>query len=142
MKLELKHLTPYLTYSLRVCLVFKESSNKIDFITSIHSLPDRLITFIDNEDYYFDNDNDFVLKPILKPLSLLNIDTEFEKLMIEFNLKFDDESLNAIFYNIINHVEKLSFGNYNKLMMFFYKNHYDINDLIGNKLAININDLP
>lgn len=69
MKLELKHLAPYLPYGLRF-VVTSPLHKEIDYLETISYQPDQLITLQENGDWYFDTEcNEINIKPILRPLS-------------------------------------------------------------------------
>ena len=70
MKLELKHLAPYLPYGLKVLI--NDGVNKyVDYITSI-GLIDEVVCFNNTQDWYYGQAEDEVnVKPILHPLSNL-----------------------------------------------------------------------
>lgn len=165
MKLELKHLAPYLPYSLKGYVFYTEE----DFEVITLSLKDG----IDNEVSINDWLTGYVCKPILSPLSDLTKEIEVNgerfvplvEIIKYLNFKFlryeiKDNSLDVVFDNKLQTKERFWFSNFkgtsfycsnmNKLM---YKDiygainkllewHFDIFGLIEKGLAIDINSLP
>lgn len=145
MKLELKHLTPYLPYGLKAEMInYKKDyvGKQYDKIIGIHG-------WSKNKDWCCLTDggskpslND--IKPILRPLSDLTNDIEVngEKFVPivnlntqGYNMDFDDEFTFEDFIksNILNN----SYGFIDSLI----KWHFDVFGLIENGLAIDINTL-
>lgn len=123
MKLELKHLAPYLPYKLKGKL-----ENEDYYPTTIGELY-RLETSADSDnipycivDGYEGEIIDF--KPILRPLSDLE--------------EFSPAIYNYLVKNCKNYVVRLQQIDYNVLI----ENHFDVFGLIEKGLAIDINSLP
>jgi hypothetical protein len=143
MKLELKHLAPYLPYKLK-CLY--THTNKIGTISNIYTIGDGY----DNEDVklsidYNNEEHIWMFKPILRPLSDLTkeIDLNFE--MLNSGLRNDVEIIDLFCYENINTDEPLVDLDLNKLpyecVEYMFRNHYDFFGLIEAGLAIDINTI-
>jgi hypothetical protein len=77
MKLEIKHLAPYLPYGLKVQhTTFVEFGKTIERIQTLECLSDECATFPSGMDYYFDDENECEIKPLLRPLSDLTKEIE------------------------------------------------------------------
>ena len=142
MKLELKHLAPYLPYRLKFG---SKEANNFDIeleIISIENFNEKgvyLKTSIDGDFHYSSWTNGWGYKPILRPLSDL---TKSE--LIE--LRFDDCNVTLLWgANVA--------GTYDNFMQFYekdltysvlewlYEKHFDVFGLIEKGLAIDINTL-
>jgi len=130
MKLELKHLAPYLPYGLKVQTEHIEG-NRIYTLEGLSAKYDRV-----------DLDDDYGwsyiggIKLILHPLS------DFEKVICkELMIKFST-SLIIIheIWTLIQKEKTLNQINY-ETYLFMCKNHVDFNNLIENNLAIDINTI-
>ena len=77
MKLEIKHLAPYLPYGLKVhhtkFIEFCKTIERIDFLDYLSS---ECATFHSSMDYYFEDENECEIKPIFRPLSDLTKEIE------------------------------------------------------------------
>jgi hypothetical protein len=136
MKLELKHLAPYLPYGLQV-MDCEHNVNSIELVVGLHN--DEFITHIDNLEFKSG-------KPILRPLSDLTKEMEFD------NEKFTPSKdkywgMNSFQYHI-NQFEnwespsaylnsRAPYG----LLLVLIKWHFDVFGLIEAGLAIDINTL-
>jgi hypothetical protein len=134
MKLEIKHISPYLEHGLKV-IVTSPLHKEIDYLETISYLPDNLITLQENGDWYFKTEyNDFNVKPILKPLSDLtfeDVDVLKDKYDIsEGSTMFRDKDIS------INPMEWI----YDDIQYLFSR-HFDVFGLIEKGLAIDINTL-
>lgn len=129
MKLELKHLVPYLPYGLKV-----EHEYHVAIITTMY-LPAGnynqdlwLVSMEDTEDTDLSCSVNFKeVKPILRPLNdiLDTIRKEF------YNLIGDIDEISEL------KIEYLPYG----AVEWLIENHYDIFSLIDNNLAVDINTL-
>jgi len=151
MKLELKHLAPYLPYELKICVSSVDGSD-YELLTGLISQNGQDIAQISNTDYYFEDpkENDFSIAPILKPLSDLidnilddNNDTNYQlncELADLLNTTNSDYFVKALIegtYYAIDH--RL----WNYIEVWLNKNHFDWkHNLIKNRLAVDINSLP
>jgi hypothetical protein len=117
MKLELKHLAPYLPYGLKY--FFKGS------VQEIRTLEPQDLGGIMLE--WFNESK----KPILRPLSDLTLDVIVEIGIIGINV---DDVLNAVIHNDMNYMEY-------SIHSILVKNHFDVFRLIEKGLAIDINTL-
>lgn len=119
MKLELKHLAPYLPYGLKIYC--PDSNRKIQEIKPF-DLGVEMLNFL----------NSSTRKPILRPLSDLTkeIDGKCYWLLIE-------EIEMRYFRTKNSQIDKLCVKTYKNLL----ENHFDVFGLIGKGLAININEL-
>jgi hypothetical protein len=141
MKLELKHLAPYLPYKLK-CLY--THTNKIGTISNIYTIgegynDDDLKLSID----YSEGEHIWMFKPILRPLSEFEYDHIVqikEHLGIGQWCDYYDTYFDAWFDDIAN-IDKLVLQCPYEIMQFFLKCHFDIFNLIPQGLAISINDI-
>lgn len=149
MKLELKHLAPYLPYGLN----FLTNKNKIKYgeQTSLKSrgfsLDDDgniVVEFLYKDDLIFSNQMKSC-QPILRPLT--EIEDYFKKLFFEADEEttkyIDAEYLDTFgdmrIDNIMDHkIEYIPVGTYNLLL----REKFDVFGLIEKGLAIDINTLP
>lgn len=127
MKLELKHLAPYLPYDLKILHSVKEI-NTMKAITDIciHTELGHTLNF-----YRF-----IEFKPILRPLSdlLKTIEVNNQKFMPARKLGFYQTDVDFIF---INQIVLIQFRFVQKLIEW----HFDIFGLIEKGLAVDINNL-
>ena len=116
-KLTIKHLAPYLPYELKFTDGYTKSI--VSFSTySVYSSGEfdkHCIDKILNDEY---------IKPILRPLSDLDIG-----ILHEFNFLYAPD--------VADYIDLYSYG----FMMYCFKNHFDVFRLIDKGLAININTL-
>jgi len=125
MQLEIKHLAPYLPYGLKVRYLELDSNGMQEGGTAnLQGLycDDDIATFSDCMDYYFGQDNDVEIKPILRPLSDL-----------------DTDSISNECASIMNFVDYTHWP-YGDVVLFF-AGHFDIFGLINEGLAISIHDV-
>ena len=126
MKLELKHLAPYLPYSLKL-IVSSVDGSDYELLTGLISQNGQSIAQISNTDYYLDDveENDFSIAPILRPISdLKKNEFPFELGTYTEDFKF---YLKDTEYQFIEKMLEL---------------HFDVFGLIEKELAIDINSLP
>lgn len=129
MKLELKHLTPYLPYELKV-------------LTGIQSKTPRLLSSINSRwmtvKYVDENDGDYnhaiyMIKPILRPL------TVFDSFQNDLDLTTDFESCYRVSSGdiaFINTSDKTYLSDIVTVSEFMFKNHFDVFGLIPAGLAV------
>lgn len=117
MKLELKHLAPYLPYGLK-----GEIFNDLDVITGL-DIEHSIVETLNNGNCLIDN-----FKPILRPLE------DLKKSGVDFGVYNND--------NLQEFNKEIIYGNcsYNS-MKILLKNHFDVFGLIPNGLAIDINTI-
>ncbi len=116
MKLELKHLSPYLPYGLKLQFIFKKE--KIFFLSAYDE-------FINGEQtILIDQALNGYYKPILRPISDLE--------------GFNPAIYNYLVKNCENYVARLQQIDYNVLI----ENRFDVFGLIEKELAIDINSVP
>ena len=122
MKLELKHLAPYLPYEL-LCEVVDQGKTKQAKLCGAYT--DNSYTFFDTVESEHGYDS---IKPILRPI--IDLEKNSPELLSEFNLigfpRKDLEPLGGCSYDLV--VELL-------------KRNYDVFDLIPEGLAIDINTI-
>lgn len=123
--LELKHLAPYLPYSISMQFIIREEVIRTGVMTRLlnyshETHPERVA--IDN----YDSEHIWMFKPILMPLSDLTKDK-----WKEINTVFDFSELKDFDVNFIPY----------SLFIFLVKNHFDIFNLIPKGLAIDFNTL-
>ena len=128
MKLELKHLAPYLPYKLKAKFMHPfVKHQKIGIINNAYNLDDDVKLSID----YSDDEHIWMYKPILRPLSDLNyrhwldifaID-DIDNILSEFQ---SNDSLDCVEYYLV-------------VILLTY--HFDVFGLIETGLAIDINTL-
>lgn len=125
MKLQLKHLSPYLPYGVQIEVT--------DFCVELGSYEQKKETYITTLDayrlHYFNTD----MRLILRPLSDLTKEIEHngEKFVPSKLLNFDFSDLSQFDYEYIPY----------NLAAFLLEHHFDIFGLIENGLAIDINIL-
>ena len=136
MKLELKHLTPYLPYKLGFMLsdigIFNIDSEYQKPSEAYEKLKLTNILISDRIEVELEHENGWSIgfieleeiKPILRPLSDLE--------------EFSPAIYNYLVKNCENYVVRLQQIDYNVLI----ENHFDVFKLIENGLAIDINSLP
>jgi hypothetical protein len=139
MKLEIKHLAPYLPYKLK-CLY--THTNKIGTISNIYTIGDGY----DNEDVklsidYNNEEHIWMFKPILRPISDLSIlvKDEFERYDGIRSGKADEEVINIFCEEngvdeIIENIDLKSLPY--ECIEYIFRNHYDFFGLIEAGLAI------
>src|SRR5690606_13632168 len=129
MKLELKHLAPYLPYGLRLFHAEYKAKHILDIsikevIYDSEMSAVTLTAMVNGNEY---------LKPLLRPLSDLTKEIEHngEKFVPSELLNFDFSDLSQLDYEYIPY----------NLATFLLEHHFDIFGLIENGLAIDINTL-
>jgi len=125
MKLELRHLAPYLPYGLKAEIL----DNQIKEIRGIGRFKDVSYACFDEMDKANKFDDEFRLeeiKPILHPLSDI---TEHHAKVVGYSSK--EKLIKAI------EGQDLNYNNFSEL----FEEHYDVFGLIDKGLAINKNDL-
>ena len=134
MKLELKHIAPYLPYGLNLLEEFDINDDKVRILRGIEL--DFVVT--DLERFPFNQRlNYYEIKPILHPLSEYCGQITAGDIMKKLNCNI--KTVHQIWdlqSNEIN-IENMSVGAYNVMC----KNHIDFNNLIENNLAIDINTI-
>ena len=138
MKLEFKHIASYLPYKLKVQwtnLIHEKNINLL--VGIIENDPD--FYFVDGFTWFLGMEEDDIMpfgtqqcKLILKPLSDL---TEKEINKIDFRMG----GLSA--YGILNRIKANPLQGDWILLSYLFEKHYDVFDLIGHGLAVDINDL-
>jgi len=123
MKLESKHLAPYLPYGLKVLLVNHKSLDGKEHIFNMNSINVDVI-------------KGTIRKPILRPLSDLAGEIERLKKLSSFSI---DEGWIEDCISKISPADILDFPF--GIVQFLFENHFDVFGLIEKGLAININDL-
>ena len=127
MKLELKHLAPYLPYGLKVQAPATVKDNERILKPSIHTLGlDNIKVILDYQ----------ATKPILRPLSDLSGGVN-DKWYIETNydlttqIEINDFACEQIGFSDVKY----------STMVILFEHHFDVFNLIDNNLAIDINKL-
>jgi hypothetical protein len=132
MKLELKHLAPYLPYSLMI-----KTKHGWDTMSTLNELNVN----VDFEDSYSyeDHPNEILeFKPILRPLSDYY---KWKDVMDEFSINSENEFKEAFFGFLSDaRVDKFDSVNYTVVTKLL-ENHFDLFGLIDAGLAIDINTL-
>jgi hypothetical protein len=117
MKLELKHLAPYLPYDVNIKII---NTNRNYKVNTIKKLSNQLFS-----DYFLKSAT--IFKPILRPLSdLINSNVKDEH---GEPIDYEYKSLSLIQLNAYYKIELL------------FKNHFDVFGLIEKGLAIDVNTL-
>jgi hypothetical protein len=136
MKLELKHIAPYLPYGVKF-YVFDDPKFEKDYLKKYPNGQSRVDITISNVIDKIFKDR---YKPILRPLSDLTKENINE--MIEYsdfeNIYFSSNPSDLIF---INTEEKNYLSDIYRNLEFLFKNHFDVFGLIDAGLAIDINTL-
>ena len=141
-QLTIENLAPYLPYGVKV-LVDNGNGKYTDIITGIGIIDDMI--FLDETgDWYYNDENDFTAKLVLRPLSDLTKEIEHngEKFIPWHKLEFgidkdldieiivgDSEYLYLSYIGLRNEMQKL------------FEWHFDVFGLIEKGLAININEV-
>ncbi|WP_417444619.1 hypothetical protein [Joostella sp.] len=129
MKLELKHLAPYLPYKINYFIDFEDGDTSI---WELEGLTKEEI-FIDGYDTNYESKN---CKPVLRPLSDLTKEIDYNgdrfypynelKIPLDLSLNMDYRNINNFPYKVIS-----------KMIEW----HFDVFGLIDKGLAINMNEL-
>jgi hypothetical protein len=128
MKLELKHLAPYLPYGL------KFYDNNIKECSTLFSIDfnDKYFSCLADDNYEVYNSDEYDYKPILRPLSDLTKEIEVNgKKFIPIQETDIDIPFTSNYYFLV------AYGDVEKLLQF----HFDVFGLIEKELAIDINSL-
>lgn len=155
MKLELKHLAPYLPYNIRLQFIIKDEIIKTGVMTRLlnyshETHPERIA--IDN----YDSEHIWMFKPILRPLSDLvkqinyGIQTYSFTDLLEISdtdgciFEFDHGNIKVI--NFIDSIAKFNSYHYINYLPYvvvemMIEKHFDVFGLIEQGLAIDINTL-
>ena len=144
MKLESKHLAPYLPYKLS-CLLSQSDFPKLLYMKTHNEKIIEDFVGIKNDKFLVGGNNidvdDWLFKPILKPLSDFD---KVEKIKLFVGLgKWCDmyDQFFSVWFDDICNIEKLILQCPYEIMQYFLLNHYDVFDLIKFDLAISIHDL-
>jgi hypothetical protein len=142
MELEIKHLAPYLPYGLKLQYVVREKVEKTGVLQSIsHRDFETHPTRVSIEGLY-NEEHIWMFKPILRPLSDLNneivINGEKHQMWLLINGQkalenVGIENMNGYQYSIL----ELSYNKIQTILKF----HFDIFNLIGQGLAVDINTI-
>jgi hypothetical protein len=142
-KLELKHLAPYLPYGLKVMSIYNEVSeiNSINYSLDKQSR-DSLNLLIGRNPLRFRGDNLDTIKPILRPLSDLTKEIEYDGETITPCIYWDD--INIAYEKNLRSMAKFNYSD--GYMPYFITEkllewHFDVFGLIEKGLAIDINTL-
>ncbi|TDQ27677.1 hypothetical protein [Tenacibaculum caenipelagi] len=137
MKLESKHITPYLEHQVK-CVITDEITKIIDTIDSLHVNPDVLLTTTQGYDFYLDADcNDCALELALRPLSYLKKRFLTEHGWIDLYETFNENERSQILRNDFNPLTMLSYTSIQRV----FEWHFDVFGLIEKGLAVDINTL-
>ncbi len=132
--LTLEHLSSYLPWGLDVEIESVDGKEILP-LTAITVKDGNEIITLSNTDYYLcsPEDNDFNIKPILRPLSDLTIKYYWDNLK-DGDCELSEEKINEI---------KSSARGYLKLyqLNYLFKHHFDVFGLIESGSALNINDM-
>jgi hypothetical protein len=133
MKLEIKHLAPYLPYRLNVKHTeYIEFGKSVQRTCELSGIFTDCCTFINGSDWYFNTEeNDCDIKPILRPMEDIKYYVDF---LNTYYVDFD---------KIEGCLVKRKNENFTRLneLDFLFKNHIDVFGLIEKGLAIDINTL-
>ena len=148
MKLELKHLAPYLPYGLNwFCLDI--DSREFECLPTIKLLDLVDGTFeiggMDVNINELPNPNGLTIKPILRPLSDLlikgELNPEFNTITsVHFNPDYNDDLVKTV-EDFINYDNQLKLYFPFEFWQLLFKHHFDVFGLIEKGLAIDINKL-
>lgn len=135
MKLELKHLAPYLPYGLKFLPTqYNKEVNKLTYLSTLY----------DSDEFGVNGFTSKWIKPILRPLSDLTKEIEHngERFipMIRLSKEFDMSMIEHCFIEqnfIPKHIKTFRFEVVHQLLEW----HFDIFGLIENGLAIDLNTL-
>lgn len=151
MRLELKHIVPYLPYGLEALVLDSRFGIGHPFLDKITGVYEDLVTFNDSPDWYFDSDeNDTVIKPILRPLSdlfkLIDWDNNNEPYMIGYKygvekVKEDGVEFYADEYYADYAESPKCYIDITSFNWWLFEYHFDVFGLIEQNLAIDINTI-
>ena len=130
MKLELRHLAPYLPYGLKYFIDFEDGDTacwKVEGLT-IQEI------FIDGYDCNYESKN---CKPILRPLSDLTKEIDKDEDVTFLDWIESEYEIDVLAFIDSYSIEKLPY----EVMEYLFEWHFDIFNLIENNLAIDINTL-
>lgn len=139
MKLEIKHLAPYLPYGLKLQYVVRDKVEKTGIINSIsHNEDETHPTRISISSMY-DEEHIWMFKPILRPLSDLTKEIEVDgKKFVPIYIIDKRNNLSVLeTTKDADLIDCLSYWVINYLLEW----HFDVFGLIENDLAVDINDL-
>lgn len=132
MKLELKHIAPYLPYGLQVF----HSRTKSDFTEIVLLTGEASDYILKKENLHFD-----IYKLILRSLHNFNDALEVEDFLgIDQWCDAYDEFFNSWFSDLAN-IDKLVLQAPQSIFNYFLANHFDVFGLIKQGLAVNVNSL-
>ena len=132
MKLELKHLAPYLPYGLEIKTHLLTNANRIK-VTAV-LIHDQIEYYDEDSGYEIINFTD--IKPILRPLSDLTKEIEHDgRRFVPANIMGYEKGQYYLMRKPTNY--NMSYNNVTQLLEW----HFDVFGLIDNGLAININEL-
>ena len=143
MKLELKHIAPYLPYGLKSTIEHPVYNNGIHLIESIRTKSDYPIGLItDTGEKYGAMLSE--IKPILRPLSEFGDSDDTRKVHEFIGLgkwcdNYDDYF--NTWFNDLGNIDKLILQAPQEIFNYFLANHFDVFGLIEKRLAIDINSL-
>lgn len=136
MELEVKHLAPYLPYSLKLQYVVREKVEKNGIMTSIvHNKNETHPTKVSID--WYNEEHIWMFKPILRPLSDLHSEFiigdiyPFNSLSKRSRMDLEENNGNPL-------IMKYAYEDIQILLEY----HYDIFGLINKELAVDINSIP
>lgn len=130
MELEVKHLAPYLPYSLKIQYIVRDKVEKTGYMRSIsHNEDETHPTRVSINHNY--EEHIWMFKPILRPMEDIKYYVEF---LNKYNVDFDKKEGCLV---------KRKNENYTRLneLDFLFQNHFDVFGLIPKGLAVDINTL-
>ena len=130
MKLELRHLAPYLPYGLKYFIDFEDGDTAW---WTVEGLTIQEI-FIDGYDCNYESKN---CKPILRPLSDLTKEIDKDEDVTFLDWIESEYEIDVLAFIDSYSIEKLPY----EVMEYLFEWHFDIFNLIENNLAIDINTL-
>ena len=133
MKLELKHLAPYLPYGLKIINVSLFQNNFKKYISNLVLIPSNIEIGLKDVDGISN-------KPILRPLCDFN-DIDKIKDFSGFNWCDMYDEFFSVWFDDICNIEKLILQCPYEIMQYFLAKHYDVFDLITQGLAVSIHDV-
>lgn len=142
MELELKHLTPYLPYGLKLQYVVREKVEKIGIMKSISHNEDETHPTRVSISLMYNEEHIWMFKPLLKSLQKFEYD---DIIQIKEHLGLGnwcdayDQYFDAWFDDVAN-VDKLILQAPYEIMQFFLECHFDVFGLIDAGLAVELKD--
>ena len=147
MKLELKHLAPYLPYNLQ-CLLDQSDFPKSLYMKTFNLRIIEPLVGIKNSKFLTGGNrvdvDDWNFKPILRPVSNFGDSDDTRKVHEFIGLRKWCEAYDVYFeawFNDLSNTDKLVLQAPYEIFNYFLSNHYDVFGLIKKCLAVSVHDV-